>query len=176
MEKEYSELIKEHIQPVYNLIFRLTGKVLDAEDLTQETFLKAWKHRINFDQEKNFKTWLFTIARNTVTDFFRKKKSFPFSSFNGPGDDKAESFESQLPSIEPLPDEIFEKQEEESVLRSALENLTADEKTIIILHHTDGLTFGEIGEVVDRPMNTVKSIYRRALMKLRKIIMHQNVD
>ena len=172
MEQETPESISEYIKPVYNLIFRLTGGSDDTEDLTQETFLKAWKNIKKFKKDKNFKTWIFTIAHNTVIDYFRKKKSIPFSNFDVLNDNE-ESFESNLVGDELSPEELFEKKEEESVLKSALESLSLDERTIIVLHHTDGLTFDEISEVVGKPMNTVKSIYHRSLLKLKKIIMHQ---
>jgi RNA polymerase sigma-70 factor (ECF subfamily) len=173
MESFDPDLIKDYIKPVYNFVYRLIGKPEEAEDLTQETFLKALKNIKSFDETKNFKTWLFTIARNTVTDFYRKKKTLNFSSLNS-RDEDSEPFESTLASGGLSPEEIFEKKEEELVLLGALGCLNIDERTIIVLHHTDGLTFEEIGQVVDKPMNTVKSTYRRALEKLRRAMEHQN--
>ena len=166
--------IEEYIKPIYSFIFRLVGNVPDAEDLTQETFLKTWKNIRKFDKNKSFKTWIFTIARNTVTDHFRKKKSIPFSNLDRITDDHAESFESTLQSGELSPEEIFEKREEESVLLMALNSLSLDEKTIIVLRHTDELTFDEISLIMNKPMNTIKSIYYRSTLKLKKTIMHQN--
>lgn len=174
MEKETPELIREYIKPVYNLVFRLTGKSDEAEDLTQETFLKAWKNIKKFDKNKSFKTWIFTIAHNTVIDFYRKKKPIPFSKLDSANDEDGSTFESSLQGDELSPEELFEKQQEESILLSALENLSLDERTIIVLHHTDELTFDEISDVLKKPINTIKSTYRRSLIKLRKSIMHQN--
>ena len=79
-EKEALEiLIRRYLKPVYGFVYKYTGGVSETEDISQDVFIKVWKNLKKFDQVKNFKTWLFTIAKNTTLDFLRKKKMIPFS-------------------------------------------------------------------------------------------------
>jgi RNA polymerase sigma-70 factor (ECF subfamily) len=158
-------LIARYLKSVYNFVYRTSGAPDEAHDITQEIFIKIWKHIKKFDVTQNFKTWLFTIARNTTIDWLRKRKNFVFSEL---GTEENDYFESSIPDAEPLPDELFQKRELHDLLEHALMQIPFDYKTIILLHHTDDLTFEEIAKVVKKPMNTVKSQYRRGIMALRK--------
>lgn len=77
-EEAFSELVKKYLKPVYNFLCYFTKDKALLDDLTQETFLKAWKNIRRFDKNKSFKTWLFVIAKNTAYDFFKKKKQSLF--------------------------------------------------------------------------------------------------
>lgn len=77
-EAAFSEIVKRHLKPVYNFIFRMVNDRDVTEDLTQITFVKAWKHLRRYDVRRNFRTWLFTIAKNTTFDYFKRKKKFRF--------------------------------------------------------------------------------------------------
>jgi len=180
MERTDKELIKDYIEgdqnafkniterymrSVYSFVYRLCGNSEESSDITQEVFLKVWKHIKKFDSKQGFKTWLFTIARNTTFDFLRKKKDMVFSKIEN---EQGESFAHTIPDIEPLPEDLFHKKEVGDLVQTALESLSVDYKTVVILHHIEGLTFEEIGEVVGKSVNTVKSQYRRALAQLRK--------
>ncbi len=169
----FNILVKRHVNSVYLFIYKLISNKEDAEDITQETFIKAWQKLSKFDTNKNFKTWLFSIAKNTAIDKLRKKKSINFSSLNIDGAktiDASSDFESNLVDSEPLPDEIFTKQESADALAKALAQLSDNQKLIIHLHITEELTYEEISEIMGRPMNTVKSQYGRAISKLRNIL------
>lgn len=145
----------------------MTGSKEDTEDITQETFIKVWQKLSKFDTNKNFKTWLFSIAKNTAIDKLRKKKSINFSSLNT---DEDSDFESDLRDTEPLPDEMFTKNESAEVLMKALAQLSDNQKLIIHLHISEELTFEEISKIIDKPMNTIKSQYGRAILKLRGLL------
>src|SRR3989344_5584327 len=83
-EKAFKTLIARYATPLYNFTARLANKN-DASDIVQEIFIKVWKNIGRFDERKaSFKTWIFTIARNTITDFLRKKKSLLFSDLAKP--------------------------------------------------------------------------------------------
>ena len=171
-------LIDRHLKAVFNFTYRLVGKSEDAEDITQETFLKMWRNLKKYRQGENFKTWLFTIARNTAIDWLRKKKSFVFSDFSagsgsasgGENGDDYNPFAETLTDTEPLPDEIFAKAEEKKFLENALTKLSPAHREVLLLHYGEYLTFDEIGKILDQPLNTVKSRHRRALIELREII------
>src|SRR6185312_5906993 len=149
---------------------RLVGDRREAEDLTQETFMKMWKALSRFDTEKNFKTWIFAIARNTAIDYLRKKKPVLFSRLNTENEEGETRFEDNLADDAMLADEVFDRKQSASVLEKAMQTLSLDERVIFILHESDEMTFEEIADVMSKPMNTIKSRYRRALQKLRGII------
>ncbi len=167
--QDFDQIVKEYSLSIYNFVYRLSGDKDETPDLAQEVFLKVWKNMGKFDQQKSFKTWIFSIARNTVIDWFRKKKSLNFSALQA--DEEDHSFEDALADIEPLPDEVFRRKELVSELENAMAHLTPHQKTVIFLHHTEDLTFEEISEVIKKPMNTVKSQYRRALLELKGLLL-----
>jgi len=163
-------LVNRYVSLVYNLIVRLVGDRREAEDLTQETFMKMWKALSRFDTEKNFKTWIFAIARNTAIDYLRKKKPILFSRLNSENDEGETRFEDNLADDAILADEAFDRKQSVGALEKAMQTLSLDERVIIILHESDEMTFEEIADVMSKPMNTIKSRYRRALQKLRGVI------
>ncbi|MCX6789783.1 MAG: sigma-70 family RNA polymerase sigma factor, partial [Candidatus Gribaldobacteria bacterium] len=78
-EEALEFLVRRYLKPIYSFVCRNVGDADVAEDITQETFVKMWKNLKKFDQQKNFKSWLFTIAKNSSIDFLRKKKVTPLS-------------------------------------------------------------------------------------------------
>lgn len=164
--KAFDLLVEKHLQSVYALVVRLVGPVADAEDLCQDIFVKAWKKIATYDSSRNFKVWLFGIARNSAIDFLRKKKSLPFSSFEN--DDGENPLIESLADTEKLPDEIFEQQDLRDKLTSAISELPVADQEAVLWHYQDQLSFREIGEITGESVNTVKSRYQRALQKLKK--------
>ncbi len=165
-EKAFERLIERYLKPLYGFLFRLTGNSDEATDLVQETFLKFWKNIRGFDEDRNFKTWIFTIARNTAFDYLRKKKQLLFSAL----DTESDTFESSLEDTSPLPEELFARAESAEQLEKALASLSPEYRSIVLLHDMDGLTFETIGEIAGKPMNTIKSQYRRALFQMRAFL------
>jgi RNA polymerase sigma-70 factor (ECF subfamily) len=180
-EEAFRELINRYSAPLYNFVARLSGKN-EAPDIIQETFIKVWKNIERFSASKaSFKTWIFTIAKNTTTDFLRKsgsasggKKSLLFSDINNDDEEDMDSFAENIPDESLLPDEALqelqEKTRDENFLNGLLEKIRPDQREILILHYQEEMTFEEIGKVLDKPLNTVKSSHHRALIKLRKML------
>lgn len=165
--RAFSSLVDKHLPAVYAFVYRLTGNKDEASDISQESFVKVWKNISRYDHNQNFKTWLFTIARNTTIDFLRKRREIVFSKMEY---EEGEGFGVAIPDPEPLPDVLFEKKEIKEKVEGALNTLSPDQKTVVILHYKDGLTFEQIGKVVGKSVNTVKSQYRRSLASLRKYL------
>lgn len=170
----FKELIDRYTPILYNFVARTTNKN-DVSDIIQEVFIKVWKNLEKFDESKaNFKTWIFTIAKNTVIDFSRKKKSFLFSGmFSSTNENDIEtenSFEENILSEEILPDEALQKLEDIESLNKTLEKLREDYKEVLILYYQEEMTFEEISKILNKSINTVKSQHRRAIMELRKMI------
>ena len=154
-------LIARHLPSVYNFVIRFVGEE-EANDVAQETFVRVWKHIKRYDDSRNFKVWLFTIARRLAIDFTRKKKHTPFSAYE---DDDNEHFD--VEDFSDLPQELFRKKEIAEAIQNLVAELSNDRKAIVILHDSEMLPFKDIADIMERPVNTVKSQYRRALMYLR---------
>lgn len=154
---QFEQLVDEYLPAVYNLVCRLTGRVEEAQDLSQEVFIKVWKNLKRYDPIRaNRRTWILAIARNTTIDWLRKKKI--------PTDGELEE---SVEDPAPLPDKLFAVQELEQLLEQVLATIAPDDRLIIILHHQENLTFEEIAKIIEKPVNTVKSRYRRALHRIR---------
>ena len=161
-EKALESLISKYLKPIYSFIFSYVQNQQDAEDLTQETFLKMCRNLKKFKKEKNFEKWLFTIAKNTCFDFLRKKrKNLILNAEN-------------LEIVADLAPSLLEKMEKESLLeklKKEIENLPFKMKEVIDLHYNFGLNFREISEIFGEPMNTVKSRHKRAISRLKRSIL-----
>ena len=150
------------------LFIGYVGNGEEAEDITQEVFVKAWRNLKKFDRNKCFKTWIFTIAKNTSLDFLKKKKVIPFSGFeNEKGENK---FIAALADPTPLPDKLFERASIGEMLNRAMEKLSPKCRMVLFLRYNDHFTFREVAEVLGESLNTVKSRHRRALIILRKLL------
>lgn len=170
-QSAFDLLIKEYLKSVLNFVYRYVYDVDLAQDITQETFIKVWKNIKKFDTSKNFKPWLFQIAKNTALDFIKKKKLVPFSSFKN--NDTDDDFVDNIPDESLSALDIINFQEQKQQLDLHLQELTPDQQLVIFLYYYEELTFREISETLDISINTIKSRYLRGLEKL-KTIMHQN--
>ncbi len=165
-ESAMDELVTRHIRIVYGFVYRLTGREADASDIAQETFIKMWKSIKRYDPKQNFKAWIMTIARNTAIDWMRKKKAFSFSELSS--DAEGEYFEDTLADTTPLADEIFSRKETKEVIDKIISSLPLHYREVVLLRHGGELSFEEISDSLRKPVNTVKSQYRRALLKMRE--------
>ena len=162
-EKSLEFLISKYLKLIYSFVYKNVGGTAEAEDITQEVFIKVWKNIKKFDQNKNFRPWIFQIAKNTSIDFLRKKKSIPFSRFEN---EKGQNALAE--NISAPPTNLIEKFSDQRTLAVAMQGLTNEEQKIINLRHKDGLSFREIAETFQESVNTIKSRYRRILISLRK--------
>ena len=161
-------LIKKYLKDVYSFAYHFSSNKAEAEDITQETFVKVWKNIKKFDGERSFKTWIFSIAKNTAIDYFRKKKSVPFSFLDN--EETGTEFADTVRDETPLQDELAELSMMKDKLDVAIKRLPEIYKNIIFLRYSEDLTFEEISEVYGESINTVKSRYRRGMIALKEII------
>lgn len=166
-----NDLLGRYVSPLYRFVLRLCGDTSQAEDIVQETCLKAWRKLSSFQTNRSFKTWIFTIARNTTFDYLKKKKAIPFSTLDEQSSID-EVFEDQIEDDRPLPPELLEHQDRAQLLNEAVKQLPEKSRTILQLHEGEDMTFQEIAETLSEPLNTVKSRYRRALKSLRDLLEH----
>ena len=160
-EKSLEILIQNYLKVIYSFIFKFVLCQQDAEDLTQEVFLKMWRNLKKFKKEKNFKSWLFTIAKNTCFDFLRKKKK---------------NLALNLENLEIIADfapsfiEELEKENWAEKIKREIKKLPFKMQKVLDLYYNFGLNFREISEILKEPVNTIKSRHNRAIYKLKKSI------
>ncbi|MBI4991683.1 MAG: sigma-70 family RNA polymerase sigma factor [Candidatus Harrisonbacteria bacterium] len=163
----FEVLVQRYLRPIYGFVYRYVGDERDAEDTTQEVFVKAWRSLKKFDQSKSFKTWIFAIAKNTTIDFLKKKKTISFSAFeNEKGENSLlETFADPASSAQ----ELLEQQEFSLAFTGAINKLSLQYRTVLFLRCNDNFTFKEIAEFLGESLNTIKSRYRRAVIILRNL-------
>jgi len=167
-EKSLEVLIKHYLKPIYSFAYRYVGNSQDAEDITQEVFVKAWRNLKKFKHEYKFKTWIFAIAKNTCLDWQKKKRAIPFSVLDN--EDEGFSFAETIKDQALLPNELLEKQDIITTLNKTMESLSPKYRMVLFLRYNDHFTFREIAESLDEPLNTIKSRHRRALVLLKKLL------
>ncbi len=167
-EKSLGILFARYLKPIFSFAHRYVGGGHDAEDITQEVFVKVWRNIKKFDQGKSFKTWVFQIAKNTAIDFLKKKKSIPFSEFDT--EDGGNLISDTLADPSPLPQELLEKAGMAQMLNSAMEKLSPKYRMVLFLRYNDHFNFREIAESLGEPLYTITSRHRRALVMLKKLL------
>jgi RNA polymerase sigma-70 factor (ECF subfamily) len=161
-------LIGRHLNSVYRFASRYAASREDTDDITQEIFVKVWRNLKKFKQDKNFRAWLFTIAKNSALDWQKKKRTVPFSAFET--EDGENIFVDNLPGTDPSADRLLEQKESAEKVNSALNSLSPKYKIVISLYSKERLNFREISEKLGEPINTIKSRYRRGLALMRKLL------
>jgi RNA polymerase sigma-70 factor (ECF subfamily) len=167
-ESAFQELTHRYIRPIFNFVRRYAQAEEVAEDMTQDTFFKVWKNIKQHKKGMKFRPWLYTIARNTALDHIKKKKASTFSELDDNENDL--SFSDTLEDDGPLQSDLFDNAAMAETLAKTVGLLHPDHQTVIMLHYQEELTFDEIAKVMKRPMNTVKSWHRRALIHLRQLL------
>jgi RNA polymerase sigma-70 factor (ECF subfamily) len=163
-------LVERHLSSVYTFCLRYMGNSEDAQDAAQEAFLKAWRNLGRYNPSKSFRTWLFAIAKNTATDIMRKRKSIAFSRFDT--DQDSNVLTDTLADPEPLPEELFARASVAKEVRDALAQLKPRERAILSMRYEEEISFEEIARIMKMSPNTIRSLHRRALMALRKLLPH----
>jgi len=165
----FSELVLRYVSPVYKFSYRYVRNGPDAEDIAQETFFRVWKNLKQFDPSRNFKTWLFAIAKNASLDALKKKRTLAFSSI-GEEDDAVDAVLAPYVAIEETAGETFDQGLLKERFAAALGQLPERYRNVMVMRYTDNLKFREIAERLHEPIDTVKSRHRRGLVLLRSIV------
>lgn len=156
-EYAVEELVMKYQRKVYALMYRMSGNIEDAKDLTQETFLLAFKYIKDFRRKSSFHTWLYRIALNTCLNHLSKKKGYTV--------DLSESIaggEEHLSSV-------IEK-ERKIHINNALKKLSARQKAALLLRAYEGLSLRETARIMDCTEGAVKAHYHNGVRKLRELL------
>jgi RNA polymerase sigma-70 factor (ECF subfamily) len=165
-KEAYTEIVNRYLKLILNFVYRLIGNQKEAEDITQDVFLKSWKSLKRFDTKKSFRTWIFSIARNAAIDYLRKRKDVPISLFDS--DDGNNVIEDNLTDEELKPDELYALTENKIHIEKIMNELSIVQKQVIMLKYMNEMSLSEVAEVMKIPIDTAKSHHRRALKRLKE--------
>ncbi len=165
----YALLVSKYQFRIMNVVGRFVREKADCEDITQQSFIKAYEALPSFRGECSFYTWLYTIAQNCAKSFVKSKSQQVVSvDVTGPEIDSYDGSE-RLHDIE-SPEDLFVSNELKNLLRDALNRLPPDLKQAIVLCELEGMSYDEIAIKMNCPVGTVKSRIARARAALSKVI------
>src|SRR5512133_2836211 len=172
-ETAWEDLVRLHTRKVYALCYRFTGSGSEAQDLTQEVFLRVFKTVKSFrSDEGSFSTWLSRVTRNLLIDHYRRTRQ----------DRVTDSIEEQLPMMQEegaaasaRPDHALAGREASEILQATLQKLSPDLREAVILRDLQEMEYREIAEVLDIPEGTVKSRINRGRAELARLLRKQKL-
>lgn len=161
-------VVERHSQSLFRLAYRMTGNEQDAEDVVQETFLRAYRRLNKFESRSSFSTWLYRIAVNCSLDQSRKRRQ---------QDDRQVSPNPELPdpmlalpSTDPSSERLAISAEVRRKVEATLNELTEKEKAAFVLRHYEGMSIEEVGRAMGLRANAAKNNIFRAVQKLRRAL------
>lgn len=163
----WEELLRAHTRKLYNLCYRFTGRIDEAQDLTQEIFIKVFHTLRSYEATQGaFSTWLNRVARNHLVDHYRRtKKERVTSSLE---DDLGTLEEKPSPEVEPVAQ--LETRERKELLQMGLDKLSPDLREAVVLRDLHDLDYQEIAQVLGVPEGTVKSRINRGRLELARVL------
>jgi len=162
----FRELVERHSRSIFRLAYRMTGNEHDAEEVVQETFLRAYRRLSGFESRANFGTWLYRIAVNCSLDLVRSRQRHE-EHRQEPGAEQEEVVAS-LPAANPGPDRLLYSAEVSAKVESALAELSPKERAAFVMRHFEGHSVEEIGQALGLRTSATKNSIFRAVQKLRE--------
>jgi RNA polymerase sigma-70 factor (ECF subfamily) len=162
----FRELARRYTTPIYNLALRLTCDPMEAENITQDTFLRALNALPRVSLDRPLKPWLFKIAINLCRQWAERKKPQLFSELVNSGEAGIEA----VPDGSTPPLEKLEEDELRERIRAEVDRLPPLDQTVIALRYVESLSYEQIAQALDLPLNTVRTRLRRAKLKLRSAL------
>jgi RNA polymerase sigma-70 factor (ECF subfamily) len=173
----WAEMVRTHQRRVYGLCYRFTGNATDAEDLTQDVFLKIYSNLGSFDAARgSLPVWITTMTRNLLVDNFRRTRNQRATGSLDEGWDQAEesrphlSVSDRLADAGPSPHESAARQELKSMVQKALMKVSVELREAVILRDLQDLDYKEIAQVLAIPEGTVKSRISRGRAELARLL------
>lgn len=169
----YGQIVNRYKARLYNFVFRFVGDRETAEDIVQETFLRAFRKRREYRAIANFSTWLFTIAGNLAKSELRRRKRWRLFSLHKDDEDEG-GFD--LPDETFRPDTVTESSIADVQIHRAIQSLPANYRQVVLLRDVQGMSYQEIAEISGCPVGTVKSRVNRARLKLQQKLRNEGRD
>jgi RNA polymerase sigma-70 factor (ECF subfamily) len=166
----FETLVERYQHRLVGVLVHLVGRLEEAEDLTQEVFLRIYRARKGYRPRAKFSTWLFTIANNLALNHLRSKGRQPSISTNndGAGSQENRPVEERILAREGTPSAQLRNVELSDVVREALDLLGEDQKMAVLLNKFEDMSYAEIAEVMGRSEAAIKSLLARARYHLRE--------
>ena len=154
-------IVERHSRALFRAAYRITGNSADADDVVQETFMRAYRQLANFESRAALTTWLHRIAVNCSLDLIDSRKR---------RDNRTQEVEdlADIASPAATPDRILLGSEMQKAVAVALDGMSGNERTAFVLRHFEGMPLEEIGEVLGTKMNATKNTVFRAVQKVRQ--------
>jgi RNA polymerase sigma-70 factor (ECF subfamily) len=169
----YRVLVERHSRTVYKMAYRMMGNAHDADDIVQESFLRAYQKLKQFAGNANFGTWVYRIAANYAIDRIRQRNADE-ARREGPSRAGEDSLEvdpmSQVRDLSPSPERLAGSSQLAERMKAALAELSPAERTAIVMRHWDGCGIEEIATVLKSNSNATKNTVFRAVQKLRRAL------
>ena len=170
----WEEIVHRFNRRIYNICYRFAGGADDAEDLTQEVFIKIYRTMASFDSGKaSFNTWVTTVTRNLLVDHFRKTKNERITdSMDAPigEEDEGRSLSEQIEDKGVSPDQHVEKLQTKQMVHEALQKLSPELREAVILRDLQDMDYRDIAAVLKVPEGTVKSRINRGRTELARLL------
>lgn len=174
-ESAYRELLERFRRPVFSVIYRMVGDREVAEDLAQESFVKAFNNLDSYNPSYRFSSWLFKIANNHSIDYLRRARLQTVSIHGSPhasDPQREEGTRIVLEASGETPEQEVLALELGSEIEAAISQLRAEYRTVVILRHVENRPYEEIAEIMEVPIGTVKTFLHRARTELREALKH----
>ncbi len=170
----WENLVRRYNRKIYNICYRFTGSADEAEDLTQEVFIKVYRNLDNFDASRgSFMTWMATMTRNLLVDHFRKTRqeraTDSLDAATGEEED-ALTLASQLQATGPSPDSLVQSRQTQQMVQQALQKLSPELREAVILRDLQDMDYREIAQTLRVPEGTVKSRINRGRTELARVL------
>jgi RNA polymerase sigma factor (sigma-70 family) len=169
-ERELAEVVTREQGRLKNFIRKWVVDEADAEDVLQDVFYELVEAQRLMTPLQQVSAWLYRVARNRITDLFRKRRSeaLRLNPFDKPVDDEAQSLEDWLPSRDAGPEAVYARRVLLEELDAALDELPQEQRAVFIAHELEGLSFKELSEQTGVPVNTLLSRKHYAVLHLRQ--------
>lgn len=171
----YRELVRRYERPIFSLVFRMVRDRELAEDLAQETFVKALNALESYRPEFKFSSWIFKIANNAAIDQLRRRELDTLSIEGSPHASTPEAVEAtalQIGARQESPLDTVEALELGGEIEEAISRLRPEYRSCILLRHVEGYAYEEIAQILGLPLGTVKTYIHRARHELRRALEH----
>ena len=165
----FRTLVERHGRNVFRLAFRMTGNETDAEDIVQETFLRAFKQIHRYESRSSFGTWLYRIAANCSLDLIRVRKTRHEAAAPVATEEEIDVMQN-IATDAPGPDRLAMSREVQQRMASAMSELSQQERTAFALRHFEGLSIEQISGILGVGGNAAKHSIFRAVQKLRRAL------
>jgi len=167
--KAFEEIFQLYHRRIYNAVYGMLGDPDDAQDVTQDVFMRLYDALPTLRADEAFSTYLYRIALNLCRDRARRKKRVRFQSMDTPRtDEEGENEPMEFPDLGRLPEETITNEELTRRVRQAVQTLSPDHKAVIVMHHFQGMEVNDIANILGVPTGTVKSRLARGRDQLHR--------